>query len=199
MNLKSIIFVLGTGLLALVVAGCSNDDSAENTGSALDGQNGQGIDSHNSSDGLELDENGESGIGFELDDQGNVSEAKDVPAEAEEAILDTFNSYIETFNEKDIEGYLATLSEKTGNFDLDEEREQLDQVFESFDVVREVELQTINKFEGEEAQVYSDLILTTTDPATGAEVTKTGRQITVLNLVDGEWKIVSIHFMVNPS
>ncbi|KIL42995.1 nuclear transport factor 2 family protein [Jeotgalibacillus campisalis] len=188
---------IGAGLLTLLLAACSGDDTTENTGSIDDGQSGQGLDTHTQSEAPESAEE-DSEIGFEMNSEGEVDEAEDVPPEAEEAILSVFDEYISTFNEKDIEGYLQLLRTDDGYFDEEEERTALEKVYESFDVEREVELKTISEYKEDEAHVYADLILTTTDPSNGAEVTRTGRQITVFHLVEEEWKIASIHFMADP-
>lgn len=197
MKIISLKAAIGACLLAFILAGCSNGDTAENTNSSMDGQTGEGQDTHVQTEGKEDAEN--SDVGFELNEEGKVEEAEDVPADEEKAILHTFDQYITTFNNEDIEGYLALLLTEGEYFNEQEERTALEEVFSNFEVKREVELKTINKFEKDQAQVYSDLLLTTTDPASGAEAKRTGRQITVLKKVDDEWKIASIHFMANPS
>ncbi|WP_165967171.1 nuclear transport factor 2 family protein [Jeotgalibacillus sp. S-D1] len=197
MKAISIKAALCASLFALFIAGCSNDDTGENTNSALDGQSGEGQDTHVQSEGNEDAEN--SDVGFELNEAGEVDEAENVPADEEKAILETFDQYISTFNDKDIDGYMNLLLTGGEYFNEQEERAALEDVFNNFDVKREVELKTINKYEKDQAQVYSDLQLTTTDPANGAEAKRTGRQITVMKKTDGEWKIASIHFMANPA
>ncbi|PPA70259.1 nuclear transport factor 2 family protein [Jeotgalibacillus proteolyticus] len=189
---------IGAGLLALILAGCSNDEPAQNqnSGTADDGESGQGMDTHAQSE--QSEGNGHSEIGFEMDPSGEVEEAEGVPEEEKEAILNTFDQYIETFNNEDIEGYLVLLLTEEGYFNEEEERAALEEVFDSFDVSREVQLKTVNEYKDEEAHVYSDLLITTVDPANGAEVSRTGRQITVMHKVKDEWKIASIHFMANP-
>ncbi|MDG5471587.1 nuclear transport factor 2 family protein [Jeotgalibacillus sp. ET6] len=187
---------IGAGLLALLLAACSGDETNDNTGSVNDGQNGEGIDTHTQSEDSGTE--GDSEIGFEMNSEGEVEKAEDVPPEEEEAILSLFDEYISTFNEKDIDGYLQLLRTGDGYFNEDEERAALEEVFESFDVEREVELKTINEYKEDEAHVFANMILTTTDTESGAEVTRTGRQITVFHLVEDEWKIASIHFMADP-
>ncbi|KIL49903.1 hypothetical protein [Jeotgalibacillus soli] len=196
LKIKKIMMGLSTGILALIIAGCSSDEPVQNNGSTEDGQTGQSIDTHaSSSNELELDDNGESGVGFELDEDGEVQEASNVPADVENAVFEVFNHYIDTFNREDLDGYMSTLSENPSNFTLEEEREAVAEVFETFDVNREVELQTIIDYGDDTAQVYADLVVTTIDPSTKTEITRSGRQITLFKLEDEEWKIDSIFFM----
>ena len=49
-------------------------------------------------------------VGFELNSDGKVDEAKSVPADEKKAILAVFDEYIESFNDKDINRYGKTLS-----------------------------------------------------------------------------------------
>ena len=190
--------LIGAGLLALLLAGCSDEEAADHSGSAQDGQTGQGQDTHTQSNDFQAEGGDHSDIGFQMNDQGEVAEAEGIPAEDEEAILTVFEQYIETFNKEDIEAYLDLLLFDEDHFNEEEEREIVEKTFDVYDVERVVELQTINEYEEDQAQVYSDLVLTTKDPDSGAEATQSGRQITVLNKVEGEWKIASVHFMANP-
>ncbi|MGD7043327.1 hypothetical protein [Jeotgalibacillus proteolyticus] len=197
MTHKKMRTALGAGLLALLLAACSGDETNDNTGSINDGQSGEGLDTHTQSEVPEAAE-GDSEIGFEMNSEGEVEKAEDVPPEEEEEILSLFDKYISTFNEKDIEGYLQLLRTGDGYFNEEEERAALEEVFESFDVEREVKLKTINEYKEEEAHVFANLSLTTTDSESGTEVTRTGRQITVFHLVEDKWKIASVHFMADP-
>ncbi|TFE03969.1 hypothetical protein [Jeotgalibacillus salarius] len=180
---------IAAGLLAVALAGCSDEE--QNTNSADDGLAGEGQDTH-TSDGIE-----ESEEGIMLDEDGNV-ESAEVPAEAEEEIMAVFDEYIETFNNKDLEGYLDLLLFEEGYYDEEEERAALEEVFTQFDVHREVVDQTISGYEEGSAEVFTNMELTTTDPDTEAEVTRGGRQVTILKEVDGEWKIASIQFIAAP-
>lgn len=181
---------IAAGLLAVVLAGCSDEEST-NSNSAEDGLSGEGQETH-ASEGL-----GESEEGIMFDEDGNV-ESAEVPAEAEEEIMAVFDEYIETFNNKDIEGYLDLLLYEDGYYDREEERAALEEVYDQFDVNREVVEHTISGYEKGSAEVFSNMELTTTDPASGAEASRNGRQVTILKEVDGEWKIASIQFIAAP-
>ncbi|MDZ5711455.1 hypothetical protein [Jeotgalibacillus haloalkalitolerans] len=179
------------GLLAVVLAGCSDEEST-NSNSADDGLTGEGQETH-SSEGI----GGESEEGIMFDEEGNV-ESAEVPAEVEEEILAVFDEYIKTFNNKDLEGYLDLLLYGEDYYNEEEERAALEEVFNQFDVHREVVEQTISGYEEGSAQVFTNMELTTTDPSSETEVTREGRQVTVLKEVDGEWKIASIQFIAAP-
>ncbi|MBM7577775.1 Cif family virulence factor [Jeotgalibacillus terrae] len=183
---------MAAGLLAVMLAGCSDEESTDtNVNSADDGLTGEGQETHAPDSSIESEE------GIVFDEEGNV-ESAEVPAEAEEEIMAVFDQYIETFNNKDLEGYMDLLLFGEDYYNEEEEREALEEVFTQFDVQREVVEQTISGYEEGSAEVFSNMELTTTDPASGAEVTRSGRQVTIMKEVEGEWKIASIQFIAAP-
>ncbi|KIL46607.1 hypothetical protein KP77_27340 [Jeotgalibacillus alimentarius] len=183
---------LAAGLLAVVLAGCSDEESTDtNANSADDGLTGEGQETHAPDSSTQSEE------GIVFDEEGNV-ESAEVPAEAKEEIMAVFDQYIETFNNKDLEGYMDLLLFGEDYYNEEEEREALEEVFTQFDVQREVVEQTISGYEEGSAEVFSNMELTTTDPASGAEVTRSGRQVTIMKEVEGEWKIASIQFIAAP-
>ncbi|GKV64904.1 MULTISPECIES: nuclear transport factor 2 family protein [Sporosarcina] len=131
-------------------------------------------------------------VGFSMSGD-QVEEAADVPKEEKESILSAFDHYIETLNNKDVDGYLATLSTK--GYDEAEERKAMEEMLETTDIQREADNKTIVKYAEEEAQVFSTLKTTLIDTASGAENIADGRQVTVFHKEDGAWKVFSIHFI----
>lgn len=131
-------------------------------------------------------------IGFSMSGD-QVEEAKDVPEEAKEEIFAAFDQYIETLNNKDVDGYLATLS--TEGYDLKEERQATEEMLKTTDMKRETANETIVKYDGDTAQLFATLKTTFTDLESGVENVPEGRQVTVFHKEEGAWKVFSIHFI----
>lgn len=172
--------------LALVLGACSGKTD-DNENNPADGEETPGTGS------IDHGPDGEK-VGYSLSD-GKVVEAKNVPEEEKKNILDTFSRYIETLNEKDVDGYLETLSGK--GYDLDEERKAAEDMLAAAQLKRETSDETIVKYSEEEAQVFATIKTTFTDLQSGAEDAPEGRQVTVLHKENGAWKVFSIHFIGN--
>ncbi|ARK25484.1 hypothetical protein SporoP37_13010 [Sporosarcina sp. P37] len=170
--------------LALVLGACGNSDD-KNTNAPVNEEPapGSGAIDHGVDDKK---------VGFSMSGD-KVEEAADVPEQEKADILAAFDNYIETLNQQDIDGYLATLS--TEGYDLEEERQATEEMLANTAMKRETDNETIVKYTGESAQVFSTLKTTFTDKESGVENTPEGRQVTVFNKEDGEWKVFSIHFI----
>ena len=154
-----------------------NDGEAPNTNSAID----HGVD--------------ENKVGFNLAGE-TVEEAANVPAEEKERVLKAFNTYIDAFNEKDIDRYLETLSEHSESFDKEEERVYMtDEVFNEFDLDRVASDVTIVNYSEKEAQVFARLETSMKQISSGLEIGDSGRQVTVFTKDDGEWKVTSVYYI----
>lgn len=135
-------------------------------------------------------------VGFEMAD-GNVEEAKNIPDDMKKEIEAAFTEYVDAFNAKDIDRYMATISEKPVGFDYEEEKAYISDVFKQYDIVRKAEDVTILKYSKEEAQVFSNLSMEMVETATGSKLNHTGRQVTVFVKENGQWKVTSIYFIGN--
>ncbi|WP_301109009.1 nuclear transport factor 2 family protein [Sporosarcina sp.] len=131
-------------------------------------------------------------VGFSMSGD-QVEEAAGVPDEERDNILAAFNQYIETLNNKDIDGYLATLSTK--GYDAKEERKAMEEMLATTEIQREADNETIVKYSKEEAQLFSTLKTTLTETSSGVQNIADGRQVTVFHKEDGKWKVFSIHFI----
>lgn len=170
--------------LALVLGACGNaDEDKQNDAETGEALPGNGAIDHG------VDDNK---VGFSMTGD-EVEEVADIPKEEKVAIMAAFDDYIETLNDQDVEGYLATLSTK--GYDLEEERKATEEMLENTTMKREADNQTIVKYKEDNAQLFSTLKTTFTDKETGVENTPEGRQVTVFNKEDGEWKVFSIHFL----
>ena len=176
-------------LIVILLAACSGDEETiPNQGSVNDGEavNGYGAIDHGVDDKK---------VGFNLSGD-TIEEASGVPAEEKEKILDVFNVYISSFNDKDIERYLDTLSDRTDSFDKAEERVYMtEEVFNHYDLNREASDVTIVKYSDTEAQVFSKLQTSMKQLTSGLETNPSGRQVTVFTKDEGDWKVASVHYI----
>ncbi|MFD1926840.1 YybH family protein [Sporosarcina siberiensis] len=174
--------------LVLILGACSGDkEDAATSGSVDDGeaQNENGAIDHG------VDENN---IGFGLTDD-TIEEAQNIPPAEKEEIMQMFETYIDAFNDKDIERFSNLLSENTESFDKEEERVYMEKNFKEFDFERTASNVTIVKYSEKEAQVFSDLETSMKQLSTGLETDSTGRQVTLLTKEDGQWKVASVHYI----
>lgn len=138
----------------------------------------------------------QSEVGYELAG-GKIVEATNVPDEEKQSILSSFSNYIDAFNEQDVEKYLSTIAETPKGFKLAEERTEVEKVFSTYDVTRTPAEVTIIKYNEKEANVFSNLTIELVEKATGNEMKSSGRQVTVFNKMDGEWKVTSVYYIGN--
>lgn len=134
----------------------------------------------------------EQGVGFSLT-EGSIEEAENIPPEERKQVLDSFDRYINTLNEKDIEQYVKTLSEE--NYDIAEERKVLSEQLDEYDIKRTVSNITIVKYNDKEAQVYADIVTNYKQLETGLETNPTGRQVTLFTKKGADWKVASVHYI----
>ena len=89
------------------------------------------------------------------------------------------------------------LSENPKSFNLAEEREYIESVFEQFELSREAKDVTIVKFDEEtgEAQVFANLATKMKQKSTGLETSRDGRQVTVFTKEGEDWKVNSVYYM----
>nr|WP_106783708.1 nuclear transport factor 2 family protein [Lysinibacillus timonensis] len=137
-------------------------------------------------------------VGFEVMGE-NIEEAADVPSEEKKAIISVFDEYIASFNSKDIDRYVATLSKNPQGFSIEEDKAAAEAAFEQYDIKKTPSEITIVKYSDEQAQVYANVLTETKEIASGNEFSDEGRQVTVLVKEDGEWKVTSIYYIGNQS
>lgn len=133
-------------------------------------------------------------VGFEvMGDQ--IVEADNIPENEKEAIVAAFDEYIESFNSKDVDRYVNTLSKNPIGFDLEEDIEYTKKNFEQYDIKREVSDVVIVKYSENEAQVRANIVTDMKDLSTDAEASHTGAQVTVFVKEDGEWKVTRLAYV----
>lgn len=194
--MKKVTGLIGMATLALMLSACSGDDdnAQKNSGSIDDGEqtNENGSIDHGVKEKGELD--GEDG-GYSINGVA-IEEAVNVPSEAKEAILETFERYIDTLNAGEVDAYLETLS--ADGYDIDEEREATESMLATTELTRTPDDITIVKYTENEAQVFATMKIEVKDKdSEEAEITS-GRQVTVLTQKDGNWKVNSINAIADP-
>lgn len=184
---KTLVFAML--LFVLVLGACSDKEDPSNAGSVNDGEAPSEFGSIDH--GVDEDK-----VGFNLSGD-TIEEAANVPAEEKELIIESFDTYIHAFNNQDIDEYMSTLSEKPKSFNLDEEREYIEEAFDQFELSREAKDITIVKFDEEtgEAQVFANLETAMKQKSTGLETKRDGRQVTVFTKEGEDWKVNSVYYM----
>jgi hypothetical protein len=137
-------------------------------------------------------------VGFEVLG-GNIEEVTGIPTEEKEAILTAFEEYISSFNSKDIDRYVKTLSENPQGFSIEDDKTAAQTAFEQYNITKTPSEITIVKYNEQEAQVYSNMITDLMEVASGNELQDAGRQVTVFVKENGEWKVTSIYYIGNQS
>lgn len=140
----------------------------------------------------------ESVVGFELSGD-EVEQAPNVPKEQEEQIISAFNEYIESFNAKDIDRYVQTLSKNPQGFNYEEDLEAAKNAFTQYNIERTPSDVTIVKYSDKEAQVFANIDIQMTEIETNAELASSGRQVTVFTKEAGGWKVTSVYYIGNDS
>ncbi|MGM9966416.1 nuclear transport factor 2 family protein [uncultured Rummeliibacillus sp.] len=132
-------------------------------------------------------------VGFELNSDGKVDEAKSVPADEKKAILAVFDEYINSFNDKDINRYGKTLSKSPKGFNYDEEIDYTKQAFKDYDVKRTAKNVTLKKYKENYAEVFANI--KTTVKQDDQTFTQPLNQVTVMAKENGKWGISAVYVM----
>ena len=189
--MKKMKWLLAPAAALLLLAGCGGDEEG-NTNSTDDSNAPAGQQSaigHGTEDGA---------IGFEMADDGSIEEASGVPEEEKAAILESFDRYIGTFNNGDIDGYLEVLATGEDAYDPDQERAAFEQMAAQYDKVeRTPSDMTVVSYEESEAQLFANLETTLVEKETGESLTEKGRQVTVFTKQDGKWKVKEVYYVGN--
>ncbi|QDQ01356.1 nuclear transport factor 2 family protein [Lysinibacillus fusiformis] len=133
-------------------------------------------------------------VGFEMMG-GDIEKAKNVPAGDEKAILAAFDEYIAALNAEEIGRYMQTISKDPKGFNYDEDKTYATEVFDQFDIKRDVANVTIAKYEEKEAQVFANMTMHSLQIETNVEHESAGRQVTVFVKEDGDWKVTSVFYI----
>jgi major membrane immunogen (membrane-anchored lipoprotein) len=174
-------------LTALLLSACNNDEST-NSGSVNDGETA------NEGNALEHGVTDQGEVGFEMAG-GKIETATNVPDEEGQAILSAFDTYMKAFNEEDVETYMTVISKDPEGFDYAEEEALVKDTFKKYNAERTADNITIIKYDENQAQVFATFDIAMVEEASGAELDRSGRQVTVFANENGEWKVTSVFFI----
>ena len=133
-------------------------------------------------------------VGFEMMGE-DIEKAENVPAEDERAIIAAFDEYIAALNAEEINRYMQTISKDPKGFNYDEEKTYATDVFNQFDIKRDVANVTIAKYDEKEAQVFANMTMHSLQLETKVEHESAGRQVTVFVKEDEDWKVTSVFYI----
>ena len=132
-------------------------------------------------------------VGFEINSEGKVEEAKSIPEEEKKAIIYAFNENIAAFNVKDINRYAATIATKPKGFSRQEDLDYAKQVFKEYDAKRTAKNVTIKKYQENYAEVFANVEVFMKQD--NNSFTQPTNQVTVMVKENGKWVISAIYVM----
>ena len=178
-------------LLLLLLSACAGEENREGAGSVSDGESSSG-----ENNALEhgVTNQAPSEVGFKM--TGNdIEAAQNVPAAEKKALMETFDIYLNAFNEENLEKYMSVIAKEPEGFDYKQEELHVKDAFEQYEVNRTAEDVTVIKYDKNQAQVFASLSILSEQVTTGAKVERTGRQVTVFVKEDGNWRVTSVYFI----
>ncbi|WP_203363301.1 hypothetical protein [Bacillus sp. REN10] len=124
-----------------------------------------------------------------------IEEAKNLPPEVKEEIMAVFEQHISTFNAKDLDGYIDTLSETSR--DLEEERQYVKKYFDAFDIHMEPQHTKIIQYDEKKQEAHMFIVMksVTKDLETGKEVEDEIRQVMTFKKEKEGWKQAALSAM----
>lgn len=183
-------YIIVLAIISVFLSACASEENREGAGSVSDGE----TSGENSPLEHSVKDQAETDVGFEMVGT-NIEEAQNVPAEEKKALLETFETYMTAFNEEDIEKYMSVIATEPEGFDYKEEEVTVKETFAQYEVNRKAEDVTVIKYDKNQAQVFASLDIALKQESTGAELDRTGRQVTVFANEDGEWRVTSVYFI----
>lgn len=177
-------------MISILLSACASKENSEDTGSISDGES----TSENSALEHEAKDQAKSEVGFEMVGT-DIEEAQNVPAEEKKSLLEAFELYISAFNEEDIEKYMSVIATEPEGFDYQGEEKFVKETFAQYEVNRTAEDVTVIKYNENQAQVFASLAISLKQESTGGKLDRTGRQVTVFNKEDGNWRVTSVYFI----
>ncbi|RLQ96806.1 Cif family virulence factor [Falsibacillus albus] len=183
-----------TGMLLLSVSACSQKDEKKSS------------EPKNSVDQNQPDAKTKTDTGASDQDQAQTSappikEAKNISKEDSLALQKVMDKYFQAFNSEDIDAYMSIISKHPKSFDYDSEKKYTKNTFDHMDVRLNPKSIIIMDYDKkkQEANVFSEIETTVTDPQTGQSAKSLTRQINTFHKEDGGWKIIATSVMQDKS
>ena len=183
-------YIIVLAMISIFLSACASEENRKGAGSVSDGE----TSGENSPLEHSVKDQAETEVGFEMVGN-NIEEAQNVPADEKKALLENFETYMTAFNEEDLEKYMSVIAKEPEGFDYQEEEETVKTTFAQYEVNRTAEDVTVIKYDKNQAQVFASLAISLKQQSTGAELDRTGRQVTVFAKEDGEWRVSSVYFI----
>lgn len=126
-----------------------------------------------------------------------IKEASNIPKEESLALLKVVDEHFQAFNNEDLDAYMNTISKNPKSFNYDEEKKYLKNTFDHMDIKMNPKNTIIMKYDEkkQEANVFSEIATTVTDPQSKQTVNSLTRQINTFHKEDGEWKMIATYAM----
>lgn len=130
---------------------------------------------------------------YELAEDGELEEVTDIPEEEKLAIMDQLDEYIRAINEQNIDAYVAILSPNENVIPIEAHKKQMSEMFETVDVLYEPTHSRIVAYDEKEgvAQVFTTFSIVTNTKGQDDFRMRDARQVTMLEKVEGEWKVAA--------
>ncbi|WP_433744826.1 hypothetical protein [Falsibacillus pallidus] len=126
-----------------------------------------------------------------------IKEAANIPNEESLALLKVVDEHFQAFNNEDLDAYMNTISKNPKSFKYDEEKEYLKNTFDHMDIKMNPKNTIIMKYDEkkQEANVFTEIATTVTDPQSKQTVNSLTRQINTFHKENGEWKMIATYAM----
>lgn len=124
-----------------------------------------------------------------------IKEAKNIPAQEKKALLAVLNQHVKTFNKKDLDGYMDTISKNPKSFKYDEEREYMKKVFETMDLKIEPQTALIIDYKSTEANIFTEMKTIAAEAGSKKKIEKVSRQVNTFRKEVGKWKLIATFAM----
>ncbi len=118
-----------------------------------------------------------------------IQEAENIPAKEKKALLAAFDQHVKTFNQKDLDGYMSTISKNPTSFKLDEERDYIKNIFETTDIQINPQNVIIIDYKDNEANIFTEMKTIVSETGSKKKVEQLSRQINTFKKEDGQWKL----------
>lgn len=120
-----------------------------------------------------------------------IKEAKNVPEKEKKALLAALDQHVKTFNKKDLDGYMETISKNPTSFKFDEEKAYIKKVFDSMDIKLEPQKLVIIDYKDTEANIFTEMNTVASEAGSKKKVENISRQVNTFRKEDGKWKLIA--------
>ncbi|MGE8206883.1 hypothetical protein ACQKP0_20435 [Heyndrickxia sp. NPDC080065] len=124
-----------------------------------------------------------------------IKEPENLPAKEKKAILSVLDKHYKSFNKKDLNGYIGTLSKNSTSFKIEDERDYIKKMFDTMNIKLVPENVVIIDYKDTEANVFTQMKTIVSEKGSKKKVEKLSRQVNTFKKENGKWKIFSTYAM----